>query len=70
MKRKRSLPSSDSLDLDRDVPTTADDSAKLRQLHQQPVSVAQVMAAVRAAGPRSAEELRARGVTRGRPFEL
>jgi hypothetical protein len=67
---KRPSIGSDALDLDRDLPTTADDSVRLRRLHQQPVDLDQVMAAIRAAGPRSAEELRGRGVTRGLPFEL
>jgi hypothetical protein len=58
------------LDLDRDIPTTAEDIAALRRLRERTMSLDQLMAAVQAAGPRSADELRARGVTRGRPFEL
>jgi hypothetical protein len=58
------------LNLRRDLPTSAEDVAALRQLREQTVGLEQVMAAVRAAGARSARELRARGITRGRPFEL
>jgi hypothetical protein len=60
----------EELDLGQAVPTTAEDVAMLRRLHEQPVSLEQGMAAVRAAGPRTTAELRRRSVSRGRPFEL
>ena len=73
---KRSLGTSDragvpiALDLDRDLPTTAEDVERLRRLRDAPVALEQVMAAVRAAGPASLEQLRSRGCTRGLPFTL
>jgi len=66
----RTAKRSEPLDLDRGLPTTADDAAALRRLRERGSSLEQVMAAVRAAGPRSVEELRARGILVGRPFEL
>jgi hypothetical protein len=70
MKRSAETSERDRFDLDRDVPTTAADVAALRRLREQPASLEQVMAAVRAAGARTTVELRARGITTGEPFEL
>ena len=67
---KRSGAVSEPLDIEGDIPTDAVDVRRLRRLREQTQSLEQVLAATRAAGPATYAALRARGTTRGEPFEL
>jgi hypothetical protein len=58
------------LDLERDLPTTAEDVAVLRRLRNQPITPEQYAALLRAMGDASYEELARRPGPRGEPFEL
>jgi len=67
---KRSPTESDAFDLGRDLPTSDEDIRVLRRLRKEPPTLEQVWLAVAAAGPATIDDLRARGSTRGVPFEL
>ncbi len=58
------------LDLEEDLPTTAEDVAALRRLSQPKMSRQQWEGFVESRGSHSPEELRRRKGPRGEPFEL
>lgn len=58
------------LDLERDLPTSAEDVAVLRSLRNEPISPVAYADLLRAVGDASAEELAKRPGPRGEPFEL
>lgn len=65
------VPGGRELDLERDLPTTAEDIETQRRLRvEQRLSAREFKAFLEALGPRPHEELRARRGPRGEPFTL
>ena len=59
-----------ALDLERDLPTTAQDVAALRRLRHRPITPRQYADLLAAVGHASYQELARRPGPRGEPFEL